>query len=81
MIGLRFKGDRFVPDERFERYKREFGDKFEAIELEPGDAAQGTGMPPHSVLTVHLDESNPDGPTKRAERRVIEFFASRLSPT
>jgi dienelactone hydrolase len=80
MIGLRFRGDRFVPDERFATYKREFGDKFEAIELEPQDAAQGTGMQPHSVLTVHLDEANPDGPTKRAEQRVIEFFAQRLSP-
>ena len=80
MIGLRFKGDGFVPEERFATYKREFGDKFEAIELEPTDAAQGTGMRPHSVLTVHLDEANPDGPTKRAERRVIEFFAERLSP-
>ena len=80
MIGLRFKGDRFVPDERFATYRREFGDKFEAIELEPGDALPGTGMPPHSVLTVHLNDSDPNGPTKRAERRVIEFFAERLAP-
>ena len=80
MIGLRFKGDSFVPEERFATYKREFGERFEAIELEPEDAAQGTGMQPHSVLTVHLDDTNPDGPTKRAERRVLEFFAQRLSP-
>jgi hypothetical protein len=32
MIGLRFKSD--PPDARFENYRREFGDKFEAIELE-----------------------------------------------
>ena len=78
MIGLRFRGDPFVPDERFDTYKRTFGDGFEAIELDPKDAAPNTGMVAHSVLTVHLRNDDPDGPTKRAERRVIEFFAQRL---
>ena len=41
MIGLRFKSDKLVPDERFATYKREFGDKFEALEFE--DAEFGTG--------------------------------------
>src|SRR5215475_13988130 len=31
MIGLRFFGDRAVPDARFDTYKRTFGDRFEAI--------------------------------------------------
>lgn len=70
MIGLRFKGDDYVPAERFERLREEFGDKFEAIELDTADAAP-SDRPPHSVLTVHLRE---DGPTKDAERRVIAFF-------
>ena len=35
-------------------------------------------MAPHSVLTLHLRNDDPDGPTKRAEQRVIEFFAERL---
>jgi dienelactone hydrolase len=78
MIGLRFRGDPFVPQERFDTYKRTFGDRFEAIELDPADALPNTGMPPHSVLTVHLNNADPDGPTKRAERRVIEFFGQRL---
>lgn len=73
MIGLRFKSDALVPDARFETLKREFGDKFEAIELEDEDAAPSE-RPPHSVLTVHLAE---DGPTKAAERRVIAFFKDR----
>jgi dienelactone hydrolase len=73
MIGLRFKSDAIVPDARFETYKREFGDKFEAIELEDVDA-QASERPPHSVLTLHLKE---DGPTKAAERRVIAFFKER----
>jgi dienelactone hydrolase len=44
MLGLRFKGDGFVPDARFDTLKREFGDRFEAIELEPADALEGTGL-------------------------------------
>lgn len=75
MIGMRFHGDPFIKDERFETLKREFGDRFEAIELQPQDAKQGTGMTPHSVLTVHLRDS---GPTKEAETRVIGFFRERL---
>lgn len=73
MIGMRFRSDRLVPDARFARYRREFGDAFEAIELEDGDA-RDDGRPPHSVLTVHLRE---DGPTKAAEQRVIAFFRER----
>jgi len=73
MIGLRFKSDRAVPDARFATYRREFGDKFEAIELEDQDA-KPAGQPPHSVLTIHLKET---GPTKAAEQRVIAFFKER----
>jgi dienelactone hydrolase len=73
MIGLRFKSDVMVPDARFDSYKREFGDRFEAIELEDAAAAPSP-RPPHSVLTLHLRE---DGPTKDAERRVIAFFKDR----
>jgi len=73
MIGLRFKSDSLVPDARFDTYRREFGDKFEAIELEDADALPGD-RPPHSVLTLHLRE---DGPTKAAEQRVIAFFKER----
>ena len=77
MIGLRFFGDDFVPDARFDAMKETFGDKFEAIEIDPQDAVQGTGRPPHSVLTIHLNDGDPDGPTKAAERRVIAFFKDR----
>jgi dienelactone hydrolase len=75
VLGLRFKSDKLVPDARFARYAREFGDRFEAIELEDADARPGTGIAPHSVLTIHLTES---GPAKEAERRTIEFFRMRL---
>jgi dienelactone hydrolase len=73
MIGLRFKSDRAVPDQRFASLRREFGERFEAIELEDDDAAPAD-IAPHSVLTIHLRE---DGPTKAAEQRVIAFFKER----
>ncbi|MBL8553733.1 MAG: dienelactone hydrolase family protein [Phenylobacterium sp.] len=73
MIGLRFKTDELVPDERFARYKAEFGDRFEGHEFEDADAKPAF-IPPHSVLTLHLAD---DGPTKAAEQRVIQFFKER----
>ncbi len=73
MIGLRFKGDALVGQARFDRYRAEFGARFEAIELEDADAAPSP-IAPHSTLTLHLA---PDGPTKAAEARVIAFFRQR----
>jgi dienelactone hydrolase len=73
VIGLRFTSDKLVPDARFDTYRRELGDRFEAIELADEDAAPAF-IPPHSVLTLHLKE---DGPTKAAEQRVIQFFRER----
>ncbi|MGA9797000.1 MAG: dienelactone hydrolase family protein [Rhizomicrobium sp.] len=75
MIGLRFFGDSFVPDGRFEMLKREFGPRFEAIELAAKDAKPGPGQA-HSVLTLNLKDT-PGEPTKRAEERVIAFFQQR----
>ncbi|MEO8926543.1 MAG: dienelactone hydrolase family protein [Caulobacteraceae bacterium] len=77
MIGLRFIGDPFVPDARFEALKRTFGDRFEAIEIEAKDGLPDPRMPAHSVLTLHLDDADPDGPTRKAEARVIAFFKER----
>ena len=78
MIGLRFRGDPLVPDARFANFKATFGDRFEAIELDPKDAQPAPGMAPHSPLTLNLRDKDPEGPTKKAERRVIEFFRQRL---
>ena len=74
MIGLRFKGDPSVPDERFESYQQAFGDRFERWDIEPSEAAPGPMKHPHSVLTVNLRET---GVTKAAEQRVIAFFRER----
>lgn len=77
MIGLRFFGDPFVPDARFDALKATFGDRFEAIEIAAKDGLPDPRMPAHSVLTLHLDDGDPDGPTKKAEERVIAFFKQR----
>lgn len=78
MIGLRFFGDKFVPNTRFALYKREFGDRFEAIEIDPKDARPAPGGMAHSVLTINLKDS-PGEPTKLAEERVIAFFKQRTA--
>ncbi len=77
MIGQRFHGDPFVPGARFDTFKREFGERFEAIEIEAKDALPDSRMAAHSVLTLHLVDDDPDGPTKKAEERVIDFFRQR----
>lgn len=74
LIGLRFKGDRLSPSERFDRLRAEFGRRFEAIELNDADAKPAE-VPPHSMLTIHLDD-RPGTPTKNAEKRVIEFLSA-----
>jgi dienelactone hydrolase len=74
-IGLRFKSDRLVPDERFALLKDELGDKFETHEFEDEDSAPGP-MNAHSVLTVNLIDK-PGSRTKQAEERVIQFFKER----
>ncbi|MEI6486885.1 MAG: dienelactone hydrolase family protein [Sphingomonadales bacterium] len=75
LLALRFTSDKLVPDARFRRYEREFPGRVETIELDDAAARPGTGMAPHSVLTIHLPDS---GPGKAAETRVIGFFRQRL---
>jgi dienelactone hydrolase len=47
VLGLRYRGDRMVPGERFDFLREQLGDAFVAVELDGDD---------HSVLTEHLDE-------------------------
>ncbi|OYZ17065.1 MAG: dienelactone hydrolase [Sphingomonadales bacterium 28-64-96] len=75
LLALRYRSDALVPDARFRRYEREFPGRVETIELADEHARTGTGMAPHSVLTVHLPD---DGPGKAAETRVIGFLRHRL---
>jgi dienelactone hydrolase len=77
LLALRFRGDPYVPDARFAALRRELGARLEAIEIDPKDAKPDPRMAPHSVLTLHLRDDDPDGPTKRCEQRVIAFFKER----
>jgi dienelactone hydrolase len=76
MIGLRFFGDKFVPDERFDLYRHAFGERFEAVEIDPKRAKPAPGGMAHSVLTINLKDA-PGEPTKLAEERVIAFLRER----
>ena len=78
VLALRFTGDPAVPKERFERLRRELGDRVECIEIDssPGNP-HGIPRSAHSVLTTHLvDEAG--HPTRQALDRVLSFFAERL---
>ncbi|HWL43539.1 MAG TPA: dienelactone hydrolase family protein [Ilumatobacter sp.] len=78
VIGLRFKGDKFVPGERFDYLREQLGDGFLAVEL-----AQDDGNPDgpmgwrHSVLTGDLADE-PGEPTRQALDDVLALFASKL---
>jgi dienelactone hydrolase len=76
---MRFKDDPSVPDARIATFRRTFGEALEVIDLDPNDARPAFGRPPHSVLTINLRDDDPDGPTKRAEERVIAFFKQRTA--
>ena len=78
VMGLRFRGDPFVPEARFAALKSMFGERFEAVELDASDAAHTGGMAAHSVLTLHLREE-PGSTTKAVEARVIAFFKQRTA--
>jgi dienelactone hydrolase len=77
VVGLRFKGDRFVPPERFDFLREELGDAFVAVELEDADANPDAAMKPHSVLTEHLIDE-PGQPTRVALDLVLDLFRTRL---
>lgn len=78
VLGLRFTGDPFCFEERFDTLRRELGDGFIAVELDssPGNP-YGHPKNAHSVLTEHLDDR--DGtPTRDALDKVLSFFRQRL---
>lgn len=77
VVGLRFKGDRLAPPERFEFLREQLGDAFIGIELDDSDANPEAAMSPHSVLTEHLIDE-PGEPTRDALDRVLDFLRSRL---
>ncbi len=78
VLGLRFKGDRFVPAARFRFLREQLGDGFVAVELDDDSANPAAAMKnPHSVLTEHLLDE-PGQPTRAALDQVLDLFRRRL---
>lgn len=77
VLGLRFKGDKVSPADRFDFLREELGDAFVAVELEDAAANPDSPMPPHSVVTEHLIDE-PGQPTRAALDQVLELFRARL---
>ncbi|WP_275460922.1 dienelactone hydrolase family protein [Streptomyces noursei] len=77
VLGLRFRSDRLVPDDRFAFLRRELGDAFVAVELPDSAANPNAAKAPHSVLTEHLIDE-PGQPTRAALDQVLDLFRSRL---
>ncbi|MFI7360174.1 dienelactone hydrolase family protein [Streptomyces avidinii] len=77
VLGLRFRGDRLSPGDRFAYLRRELGDAFVAVELDAGAANPQSVLAPHSVLTEHLIDE-PGQPTRQALDTVLDLFRTRL---
>lgn len=78
VLGLRFTGDRLVPQERFTALAELLGDAFTAVEIDSSpDNPDGLGRRAHSVLTEELVDQ-PGHPTHDALERVLGFLADRL---
>lgn len=81
ILGLRFTGDPACPAARFRRLREEFGDGFEAVEV---DSSRGNphGIPAtaHSVVTKDLVD-RAGHPTREALERVLGFFRENLADT
>lgn len=77
VLGLRFRGDRLVPAERFAFLAERLGDAFVAVEIDDAAANPEGVLPPHSVLTEHLIDE-PGQPTHDALEQVLDLFRTRL---
>ncbi|WP_418960827.1 dienelactone hydrolase family protein [Streptomyces tritici] len=77
VLGLRFRGDRLVPEARFDLLREKLGPSFVAVELDDGAANPDALLPPHSVLTEHLVDE-PGQPTRQALDQVLDHFRRRL---
>jgi hypothetical protein len=77
VLAYRFEGDRLCKRERFSDYEKALGDRFVAKVLPDEAARKGTGMSPHSVVTMHLVDEERE-PTKEAVNEILEFFKHRL---
>lgn len=84
VLGLRFRDDPFVPEERFAHLHRHLGDGFISVELDQEDGNPVALESPmisshHSVVTTSLVDE-PGTRSHDALGQVLEFFRSRLLP-
>ena len=77
VLGYCFEGDGLCPRQRFEEYDEALGERFKGTILPAESGRQGTGMPPHSVVTQHLIDEEGQ-PTRRALDEVLAFYDERL---
>ncbi len=78
VLGMRFKGDTFVPAARFDFLREQLGDAFVAVELEDSAANPEAAMKnPHSIVTEHLIDVEGE-PTRAALDQVLDLFRRRL---
>ncbi|BDH56050.1 dienelactone hydrolase family protein [Tsukamurella sp. PLM1] len=77
VMGLRFKSDKLVPDERFAFLREQLGDAFVAVELDDDAANPDALLTPHSVLTEHLIDE-PGQPTRQALDDVVQLMRDTL---
>ncbi|HEV7733943.1 MAG TPA: dienelactone hydrolase family protein [Candidatus Binatia bacterium] len=77
VLAYRFDGDPFCKAARFAAYEAALGDRFDGRVLPDAAARPGTGMPPHSVVTLHLIDEQGQ-PTRQAVDDILAFFTKRL---
>lgn len=77
VVGLRFRGDRLSPPDRFRFLREQLGDAFVAVELEDSSANPDALTKPHSVVTEHLIDE-PGQPTRDALDQVLDLFRRKL---
>lgn len=78
VLGLRFSGDRAVPDERWERLRDELGEGFVGVTIDSSKGnPHGHRAAAHSVLTEDLIDE-PGQPTHDALAQVLEHFRGHL---
>jgi len=78
VIGLRFRGDPLVPEERFAFLREKLGSAFVAVELDQRDGHPDSPLPRHhSVLTASLIDE-PGQRTRDALDQVLALFRDKL---
>jgi dienelactone hydrolase len=77
VLGMRFRSDTLVGDDRFRYLRDQLGDAFIAVELDDEDANPAAALKPHSVVTEHLIDE-PGTRTRAALDQVLDLFRTRL---